>query len=57
MADNIWIAAPQLLEVTFGQSYVGAAPLLRLLGLAAGLMALLSILVHYRAALNDMWPL
>jgi O-antigen/teichoic acid export membrane protein len=54
---TIWVTAPQLLEVTFGQSYVGAAPLLRLFGLAAGLMALVSILVHYRAAVNDMWPL
>jgi O-antigen/teichoic acid export membrane protein len=54
---TIWVAAPQLLWVTFGQSYVGAAPLLRLFGLAAGLMSLVSILVHYRAAANDMWPL
>ena len=54
---TIWVAAPQLLWVTFGQSYVGAAPLLRLFGLAAGLMALVSVLVHYRAAANDMWPL
>jgi O-antigen/teichoic acid export membrane protein len=54
---TIWVAASQLLEVTFGQSYVGAAPLLRLFGLAVGLMALVSILVHYRAAVNDMWPL
>ena len=54
---TIWVAAPQLLELTFGQSYVGAAPLLRLFGLAVGLMALVSILVHYRAAVNDVWPL
>jgi O-antigen/teichoic acid export membrane protein len=54
---TIWVAAPQLLWVTFGPSYVGAAPLLRLFGLAVGLMALVSILVHYRAAANDMWPL
>jgi O-antigen/teichoic acid export membrane protein len=54
---TIWVAAPQLLWVTFGQSYVSAAPLLRLFGLAVGLMALVSILVHYRAAANDMWPL
>ncbi len=56
MADNIWIAAPQLLEVTFGQSYVSAAPLLRLFDLAAGLR-LWCPLVHYRMALNDIWPL
>ncbi len=54
---TIWVTAPQLLELTFGQSYVGAAPLLRLFGLAVGLTALVSILVHYRAAVNDMWPL
>jgi O-antigen/teichoic acid export membrane protein len=54
---TIWVIAPQLLEVTFGQSYVGAAPLLRVFGLAASLMALVSVLVHYRAAVNDMRPL
>jgi O-antigen/teichoic acid export membrane protein len=53
----IWVTAPQLLAVTFGQAYVAATPLLRVFGLAVGLMALVSILVHYRAAVNDLWPL